>query len=100
MHYHERSKLVKDWREHFKREAMAAGIPLLDKIAIEVSVKSRLNNLPDTGACFCAQKAAVDGIVDAGVIIDDAPEWLKWITFFPVEYVKGVDELSIKIIEL
>lgn len=100
MHYHQRSKLVKEWREHFCKEALNAKIPMLDQIAIEVRVKSRINNLPDTGACFCAQKAAVDGLIDAGVIVDDAPEWVKWITFFPVTYEKGVDELSIRIVEL
>ena len=38
-------------------------------------------SLPDTGACFPAVKAAIDGLVDAGWIPDDTPDIIGEITF-------------------
>ena len=100
MHFQTRAKLVREWRTYFKDECVRLQIPPLETIAIEVYPILRSNNLQDTAACAMAAKAAIDGIVDAGVIEDDAPRWLKWITFYPCEVVKGTDALMIRIVEL
>lgn len=100
MHYHARAKLVKEWREVYAEMVKEQGIPALNTIGIEVYVTSRTKALADTGACFAAHKAAVDGIVDAGVVPDDKGEYVKWITFYPVNYLQGIDSMTIKIVEL
>jgi hypothetical protein len=37
--------------------------------------------MQDTAACFPAAKAAIDGLVDSGLITDDTPDIVKTITF-------------------
>jgi len=51
--------------------------------AAEIIVEPILENRrwQDTGACFPSAKAAIDGIVDAGVLLDDTPDILPQITF-------------------
>ena len=51
------------------------------------------------GACYPTVKAAIDGIVDAGVILDDNPEHLDSIMFFTVDVV-GRDGMRLMITEL
>ena len=36
---------------------------------------------PDTGSCIPTAKAAIDGLVDAGAIPDDSPDWVKGLHF-------------------
>ncbi len=54
---------------------------------------------PDVGACYPAVKAAIDGIVDAGVLDDDNPDHLLYVTFYPVEVI-GRDGLRLTITEI
>ena len=61
-------------------------MPVLSQISVlviplAINKKSR----PDCGACYPTVKAAIDGIVDAGVIADDNPDHLLSITFYPVD---------------
>jgi hypothetical protein len=44
-------------------------------------------------------KAAIDGIVDAGVLDDDNPDHLLYVTFYPVEVI-GRDGLRLTITEI
>lgn len=38
--------------------------------------------LPDAGAMALVAKAVIDGVVRAGRLPDDSPEWVKAITFY------------------
>lgn len=38
-------------------------------------------SMADTGACHPAAKAAIDGIVDAGILPDDSPQYVREIIF-------------------
>lgn len=98
MHHHERAKLVKTWRETYKGLAEKAGIPPLKVFAIEAYPKLKDRRLQDTAACNPAVKAAIDGIIDAGVAPDDSNEWLKWIKFYPCEVTPGQNSLLIRVI--
>lgn len=51
----------------------------------------------DVAACFPAVKAAIDGVTDAGVIIDDTPDYLLTLTFHAPRYEKGVNGLELTI---
>lgn len=50
----------------------------------------------DVAACVPETKAAIDGLVDAGVLPDDSPAHLLSLTFLPPD-VCGVDGLRIAI---
>lgn len=49
-------------------------------------------------ACYPTVKAAIDGIVDAGVIEDDDDRHLIAVTFYPVQYGK-TQGLRLRIID-
>lgn len=68
-----------EWRKAF----WALGIQQrrrFQRVAITVEVFMRAP-VADTGACYPAVKAAIDGLVDAGVLPGDTGEHLRSITF-------------------
>lgn len=89
--------LTKEWRTAFAWLALEQRIPLLG--CVTVTARPELKNrghMPDTGACMGAVKAAIDGLVDAGVLEDDGPDQVAALTFCaPV--VTGKDALTIHI---
>lgn len=94
-----RAQLVREWRATFNALALEAEIPPLQ--AITVTVQPELRNrsgTPDTGACIGAAKAAIDGLVDAGVIPHDGPAVVRTLTF-NAPTVTGVDALTLTIQE-
>jgi len=98
MHYHTRAKNVKLFREAFCELATDAEIPELQSMCIEATPVLSDNRLQDTAACNGAVKAAIDGIVDAGIVPDDSNEWLKWVKFYPCLVKKGTNGLIVKVI--
>lgn len=92
-HFHTRARLVDEWRRAFCLLAREARVPPLAAISVQVvpHVKNR-RSLPDTAACFGAYKASLDGVVDAGVLVDDGPDVVRSVTFHaPLVY--GYDSL-------
>jgi len=72
VHHHARAKVVKEWRQAFADAAQAEMIPRLEQITVEAQpyvLNARYRQ--DVGACFPVVKAAIDGLVDAGVLVDD-----------------------------
>ena len=81
-HYHKRAKKVRDTRERFGWLAREAKVPQLGAIVVSaVPLVRDRRGLQDTGGCFPAVKAAIDGLVDAGVIPDDDPAHVTKICF-------------------
>lgn len=81
-HHHQRAVVVRRWRSAFALLATEARIPTLD--AIEVTVTPYLANrrgLQDVAGCFPAAKAAIDGLVDAGCLVDDGPDRVTALIF-------------------
>ena len=95
-----RAALVKEWRAAFAALAAAEKVPAMAAITVEARPELRhRGSMPDTGACIGAAKAAIDGLVDAGVIPDDGPEFVRYLGFErPI--VTGVDALVIEVIEV
>lgn len=88
-----RAEQTRDWRGAFHLLALEAGRPHFT--AVTVTVKHELKNraaMPDTGSCIGAAKAAIDGLVDAGVLDDDSPDIVHRLTF-DAPTVTGVDAL-------
>lgn len=95
---YQRAALVKEWREAFFWLTKQANVPRLDAITITAEPWQAKGILADTAACNPAVKAAIDGIVDAGVVPDDTSAHVHRITFLPTR--KGKDALVITIDEV
>lgn len=94
-----RAALVSEWRGVFHLLALEQHIPRLAAITVTVRPELRhRGSMPDTGACIGAAKAAIDGLVDAGVIDDDGPDIVRRLTF-EAPRVTGVDALELIIEE-
>lgn len=81
-HHHERARIVAEWRRAFGVLARSQRIPRLG--AVEVTAVPYLRSrrgMQDVGGCFPAVKAAVDGLVDAGVLAGDGPDVVRALTF-------------------
>ena len=80
-HYRARIEDTRWWREGFMSAALEVGMPRFN--AAEIIVEPVLNNRKwqDTAACFPSAKAAIDGLIDAGVLEDDTPDIVPMITF-------------------
>jgi crossover junction endodeoxyribonuclease RusA len=94
-----RANLTKEWRSAFMLLARQKKIPKLNQIEIEVEVWLKGGRLQDVAACNPAVKAAIDGLVDAGVIEDDSPEYLKSIKFYAPQRGRNSLVLHIKEVE-
>lgn len=68
---------------------------------VEIHVQPIVKHLPaaDAGACYEVVKAIVDGVVDAGLLPDDGPEFVKCIHLHATE-IGDDDRLVIEFAEL
>jgi len=78
----DRAKKTKEWRTAFHLLATELRPPALAwcEVTAEPWLKNR-SGVQDTAACNPAVKAAIDGLVDAGVLEDDTPDIVRRITF-------------------
>jgi|TARA_R110000824_G_scaffold237554_1_gene426347 crossover junction endodeoxyribonuclease RusA len=96
-HFQKRAKRVKQTREAFYE--LAQDVPLLKAVTVAaIPIARDKRGLQDVAACYPAVKAAIDGLVDAGVIEDDDQRFVTAITFYPTE-VRGHDGLELVIKE-
>lgn len=91
----ERAKLTKEWRDGFAWLAKMEKIPEMRWVSVTVQPYQKGGRLQDVGACNPAVKAAIDGLVDAKVLPDDSPEFVKSLLFLPPK--KDKDALVIYI---
>ena len=90
LHYHDRAKAVKYWRDLAAAEGSKCenvwkikngdNCSPCEIVARPVSPKFTRQ---DTGAAMPTVKAIVDGFVDAGFWPDDSPDWIRQISFQP-----------------
>lgn len=92
-HHMKRHKHVKEWREAFHWLAKQKKPLAWGEVTIEPWQKGGV--LQDVAACNPAAKAAIDGLVDAGILKDDSPEYLFSVRFMQPK--KGKDALVVKI---
>lgn len=73
---------VKLWRGAYRLLAIQERIPKLQRIDVEVRPVLHTGRwMQDASACHPAAKAAIDGLVDAGVIPDDRPPFVRSVTY-------------------
>lgn len=83
-HWTETRKTTADVRTAAWAAAKKARIPHgLHAIEILAVPHLRDRRGQDVGACFPAVKAAIDGLVDARIVPDDTPTYVRRLTFDP-----------------
>lgn len=98
-HYYTRAQRVKETRETFGWLAREQRVPKMEAVRIAVvPLAVNRRGIQDVAACYPAVKAAIDGLVDAGVVADDDPEHVKAICFYPTRVI-GRDGLRVVITE-
>ena len=83
LHYQAAATYNRGWRQAFNVLARQRKVPALQVIEITVQQIQAKGTLPDTMASAPTVKAAIDGLVDAGVIPDDTGKHLAAVTFLP-----------------
>lgn len=68
---HARRREVKAWREHARDLARAQHLPRLDRFTAVLHYQPRDNRRRDTHNLARAVKPLIDGLIDAGVCVDD-----------------------------
>ena len=90
-HWSKTRQVTKEWRESFWALGVN-GKQKFNSAHIVVSIEMR-PPLADTGNHYGAVKAAIDGLVDAGVLPDDTPKTVRSLTMMaPRKIQKGERE--------
>ena len=81
-HYHKRATMVREARERWAWIILSEQIPRLSRVRITATPlqKSRRSQA-DVAACYPTVKAAIDALVDVGVLTGDTPAQVTQITF-------------------
>jgi hypothetical protein len=83
MHFHARAKYVKAVRTLAREEAERAGIPHFDRARMVAQPLQQRGTLADIANHLPTIKAAIDGMVDAGVLTDDRNDYLESLLILP-----------------
>jgi len=73
MHHMTRAKLAREWRSAFAWLARTHRVPRAEGAVLIVQPHRAKGRAQDCDACHPAAKAAIDGLVDAGVLKSDGP---------------------------
>lgn len=98
-HFQKRAKAVRECRERFGWLIAEQQMPKLNQIKVAiVPLAKDKRGIQDVGACLPAAKAAIDAIVDMGIIPDDNPDHVVALTFYATQVI-GYDGLRVVITE-
>jgi crossover junction endodeoxyribonuclease RusA len=81
LHFQQRARFVKQWRSDSFWAAKQARIPRLRRASITITPHQVRGRLADAGGHAPVGKAIVDGLVDAGVLTDDSPDYLDAVIY-------------------
>jgi len=88
-----RAEHTKEWRQAFALLARQNKVPPMLWIRVIAQPSQKRGRLQDTAACNPSVKAAIDGLVDAGVIPDDSGAYVRQVSFLPPD--RGNDALTL-----
>lgn len=91
-HWSKTSGVVKEWREAFGWQGAQSRIKIRNtRVGIEVTVRSRhVGRAGDAAAHAYLAKGALDGLVDARVLVDDDRSSVAWLRFHAPSSTKGI----------
>jgi hypothetical protein len=98
MHRMERAKLAREWRDAFHWLARMNHLPKVEQAIILVQPHLKGKRSQDCDACHPAAKAAIDGLVDAGVLKGDSPQYVTEIRYL-APLMDSTDGLTIIVAE-
>lgn len=94
-----RADIVKEWRSAFYLLAAEQKMPGFRWIEVGASpILPSRRHTQDLGNSLPAVKAAIDGLVDYGVIPDDTDEYVRMLTFYPTVVTKGRTALLLRVV--
>ena len=77
-----RRKELADWRAWAASEGEALGVVWDHPVTVTaVHLRKHRGSMPDVGAPILAVKAVIDGLVDAGVLLEDGPAVVRRLVF-------------------
>lgn len=93
LHRMQRAQFVRHWREQFGWLGREAKMQPASWLHVSAIPFQRRGPLQDVSSCHPSVKAAIDGLVDIGIIPDDTAEFVPAITYLPAQ--RGDDALTI-----
>ena len=98
-HHMERHQVAQEWRQAYRILAHKANMPrpFPGPVIVTVMPVFRDKRRQDVGNCYPAVKAALDGLVDAGVLTDDDPDYVASIVFVRPETGAGHDAMVLRV---
>lgn len=94
-HWGTRAQIVRAWRECAWAEALSQGIPRFSTVEIDVQITQK-GILADIGNHLPTVKAIIDGLVDAKVMPDDNPTYLRALRIHP--NVRGEPQVRLSLV--
>lgn len=92
----QRRAMTRQYRHDFKLLA-AKGFEIAEPTIIRVvHHRPDRRSFPDVGSTFFAAKAAIDGLVDAGIFEDDDPRFVTELRF-PTAVVSGFHGMTVEV---
>lgn len=81
LNHFERNRIVPAWRWAAEITARAGSVPRFACVDVGAQASQSMGRLADAGAHLPIAKAAIDGLVDAGVLPGDGPEHVTSLRF-------------------
>lgn len=75
-HHHKRARLVRKLRAEAGWAVRGARVPRLTRCRVELHYAPRDARRRDADNLWPTHKSVCDGVVDAGVVPDDTPQWM------------------------
>lgn len=103
--YFKRSHTIAAWRDAGRAHAVKGRLPRIDQVRIIAECCFRDRRHRDPGNYYDTAKAAVDGLVDAGVLVDDSAPYvlgpdMRLGPVLPPRSVGGLDRLGLLVLHL
>lgn len=77
-HWATKSRMVRDLRAYVNLQARRQGIPKLGRVHVQLVYVPRDGRRRDSDNLVATLKPCLDGLVDAGIVEDDSPEYVSW----------------------
>lgn len=77
-HWATKARMVRDVRDTVHTLAQVTKIPAYGRILVELHYVPRDNRRRDADNLVATLKPCIDGLVDAGVVLDDSPQYVTW----------------------
>lgn len=98
-HWRDQADHEREWRNAGFLLAKEAKLPKLAQVRVE-AIPFGNTGPQDPGNCYPSVKALLDGLVDAGVIVDDTGEYVTSVTMLPWRKIKAPSGLELHIYEV